>query len=112
MTSKKRYIRIKRCCSQIYFYPRKTEGNEARQAEEINPTDKDEGMTMVGVEFATTRVQEEEMLSMVDRLNMASEQEQEMLALVTEFSTDLRHNSFETATAQITQCMGEVGRNL
>ena len=96
----------------MYFYPRKTEGNEARQAEEINPTDKDEGMTMAGAEFATTRVQEEEMLSMVDRLNMASEQEQEMLALVTEFSTDLRHNSFETATAQITQCMGEVGTNL
>ena len=70
-------------------------------------------MTMVGADFATTRVQEEEeMLSMVDRLNMASEQEQEMLALVTEFSTDLRHNSFETATAQITQCMGEVGTNL
>ena len=68
---------------------------------------------MVGADFATTRVQEEEeMLSMVDRLNMASEQEQEMLALVTEFSTDLRHNSFETATAQITQCMGEVGTNL
>ena len=95
----------------MYFYPRKTEGKEARQAEEIIPSDKDEGM--VGAEFATTRVQEEEeMLSMVDRLNMASEQEQEMLALVTEFSTDLRHNSFETATAQITQCMGEVGRNL
>ena len=69
-------------------------------------------MTMAGAEFATTRVQEEEMLSMVDRLNMASEQEQEMLALVTEFSTDLRHNSFETATAQITQCMGEVRTNL
>ena len=37
-------------------------------------------------------------------------EEQEMLAMVSEFecSTDLLENSVETATARITQCMGEV----
>ena len=36
-------------------------------------------------------------------------EEQEMLAMVSEFEcTDLLQNSVETATARITQCMGEV----
>ena len=36
-------------------------------------------------------------------------EEQEMLAMVSEFEcTDLLENSVETATARITQCMGEV----
>ena len=39
-------------------------------------------------------------------------EEQEMLAMVSEFEcTDLLENSVETATARITQCMGEVRSN-
>ena len=39
-------------------------------------------------------------------------EEQEMLAMVGEFEcTDLLENSVETATARITQCMGEVRSN-